>query len=104
MPLPGFEQLIEIILNTDYDEDRYGAASIILNIYPAQLLDKSETLLFNYRNYQSVRNIKVFIKVFHLDEPTNKSPTLGKSFDEISKDFERWKSISDYINKQINVE
>lgn len=97
IPLSGFEKLLDIFFNTDDEEDKYGAASVILDFYPEQLLEESERLILGRHD---LRKLKTFINFFHLDDPANKTPTQGKTTDEILNDYERWMSIAEHISKK----
>lgn len=95
LPLPEFDDLMSIVLDSMYDEDMYGAAAVILDMYAMQLLSISERLILGCGDLKKLRK---FIIVFRLYEPTNKSPTIGKTTEQISENYKRWRAIAQYIN------
>jgi len=101
LPLFGFNQLVELLLKSDIDDNKYGAAAVILDDYCEDLFVKSNEIL-NDKNRK--QNYFDFFKILKLDQPMNRSYILGKSFKEISKDFEKWKELSikvqDYLNNE----
>lgn len=91
IPTPGFEELVDIILTSKNEEDKHGAAAIILEDFCSELLDKSIAIFEDRKNTKKYCG---FFKILHLDLPINRSPVIGKHFNEVSEDFEKWKQIS----------
>lgn len=96
LPLPNFEQLVDIILSSDCNDNKYGAAAIILEDYCDELLIRAQKLLEDEKN---MRNHLQFFKILQLETPINRSCVLGKSHSEVSQDYEKWKDISRQILK-----
>lgn len=94
-PLPELATLFDLVLYSSDDEDVYGAASIILQKYPDELLNKCEYLFAN----STKQVLKRITKVFRLDVLVNRCNVLNKSYDEINSDFNRWKRIYDMAKK-----
>lgn len=46
-PMPSFEKLFHLVLNSADEEDIYGAASVILKRYPDELLKQCEAIAEN---------------------------------------------------------
>lgn len=96
LPLPQFDDLVNIVLNSECKDNKYGAAAIILDEYNDNLLSKCQKILKDKRNAKKYCD---FFKILHLDVPLNRSSTLGKNYKEISEDFEKWKDISEQVLK-----
>lgn len=93
LPALSFNELWYLLLNNNIEENKYGAAQIILNEYPDELLECLQR--FFQGPSPSVNNslIEAF-KILKLDELRNRSNVLGKSYEEIQNDWENWKTIS----------
>lgn len=96
MPLPEFNELFNIILDSDNKEDIYGAAAIIMEVYPDMLLERCEEIVFYCSDNKKIMKLAC---VFKLSDSVNKSPVKGKSFYEILGDYKRWKNIAQYIKE-----
>lgn len=97
LPIPDFQSLFNIALNSKNDEDMYGAAAIILEMYPEKLLDKCEQYINSQP--QSI-DLKKLSELFNLKNPTNRCAIIHKSCTQIISDFERWNKISEAIKRQ----
>lgn len=97
IPLPSFEHLMNIILSSDDEEDVFGSAAIVLKNEPEKLLIWLENNLFDkkYRN-----SYQMLVKLFRLDNPLNRSSTIGKDIAEVNSDYLRWKSIAERIKQK----
>ena len=73
------------------DEDIYGAAAIIIEQFPEELLIQCERVL---RDKKEEVTAKRLIKLFDLCSSINRCPIINKSCEQIQKDFERWKHIA----------
>lgn len=93
MPMPSFETLYALLFSS-CDEDKYGAAAVILASYPYQLLEKCESTLTSEDHGQS----DILIEVFDLTNPVNRCPISGKELSEIELDAERWRRIAVIAN------
>ncbi len=93
IPLPDFIHLIRIIIANSSDEDVFGAAAIIMQQHPEELLEYCENLILDPKRIEEFGKISYVLKLDHL---RNRSPILNKSMQEITADFERWKRISLY--------
>lgn len=96
MPLPEFNELFNIILYSDNKEDIYGAAAIIMEVYPDLLLERCEEIVFYCSDNKKIMKLA---SIFKLSDSVNKSPVKGKSFYEILGDYKRWKNIAQYIKE-----
>ena len=94
IPLPKFNELINIMLDSCLNENKYGAASIILDDYIEELLNISLEILSVNTNIDKYYDM---FKILRLDEPINRSPIIGKNYNDILKDYEKWKYVSDQI-------
>ena len=94
LPLPGFQVLLGLVLHSADSDDMYGAASIILEKYPAELLNHCEIIVTDPKRN---KELEILAKVFKLDLGTNRSPVTHKSYNEIQNDFERWQRIAKLV-------
>jgi hypothetical protein len=91
MPLPNYDELLQMVLHSKQEDDVYGAAAIILNQYPDELLETCEQMSL----CPSVReDFMKLASVFHLHLGFNHSPEIGKTVTEIQKDAQRWRNIA----------
>ncbi len=98
IPVPGFDDLIQIALESDDWQNKYGAAAILLKDYPEQLLAKCETLL---RSSDTAKPYAGFFKDLQLNKPINRSEILGKSLTQVMADYAHWKKLAERINELI---
>jgi len=91
-PLPDVDGLFDIVFYSKDEDDVYGAASVILEQYPDELLQWCERLM----NDRVKRKLFIrFTNLFRLTEGTNKSPILHKTLDQIQADHVRWIKVSE---------
>lgn len=91
VPLPCFSELLQILIESNDFDDIYGAAAIIMEKYPHDLLKYCEELFALSVDKDSVKKL---IKILHLDQCINRSPIQRKTFEEITNDFTRWQEVS----------
>lgn len=91
-PLPNYDELLSVILTSKDSDDIYGAAAIILDRYPEELLDSCEKIFSAGGLFQEVQTLD---KVFNLNSGTNLCPIVGKNWNEIQRDARRWQAIAD---------
>ena len=99
LPKLTFEELFELIFQSNIEENRYGAAAIILKKYSTELLELCMQLINN--NELSKKYLDVF-KILGLNYPSNRSNILGKSYQEINELNEKWREISIKVTSMIN--
>lgn len=97
LPKLNFEQLWGLLLNSSIEENKYGSAFLIESEYPDELLNFLIELFNN--TSQISKSMKEAFKILKLDEVRNRSGVLGKSYNEIQNDFNKWKVISERIAK-----
>ena len=95
IPIPDFNGLVKIILQSKKDDDKYGAAAIILDDYCDELLNKCFKIFEDKKN---TKRYSEFFKILKLQNPVNRSSIIGKHYSQISEDFEKWKTIAGKIN------
>lgn len=95
-PLLGFSELLEIVVESNEQEDVYGAAAIILELYPSDLLKVLERI---YATPESNAMKTKLATVFQLHLSINRSHTQGKRYSEIVADFNRWCAITEVVNR-----
>ena len=94
LPMPGFDGLVEIILHADNDEDRYGAAAVILDDHCDELLDKCLQI---FSEDGDASRYAGFFRTLDLQVPLNRSPILGKHYAQIEEDYNKWKTIAEKV-------
>ena len=88
-PLPSFSELISIILEDNDEDDIYGSAAIILELYPKEFLLYLESIKILTKNIKDKFN-----KVFFLYKPINRTFNVQMSLEEIGIENNRWINIS----------
>ena len=91
-PLPCFDSLFEIALYSTNSEDMYGAAAIILEKFPDELLYKCE-IFMNDRLRKN--EFKKMVDLFNLKSSMNKCSVSGKTCAQIQSDYTRWRRVSE---------
>ena len=95
-PLPNFDILLELALNSKSRDDMYGAAAMILENFADELLCQCETLI-NDRSRK--KEFKRLVELFKLKSATNRCSVVRKTYEQVKSDYCRWKKISDIANK-----
>lgn len=91
-PVLDYDGLLELILSSNQEDDVYGAAAIILDKYPDELLETCEQM---NRSPSKTKEFQKLVSIFHLHLGVNNSPIVGKTVKEIEKDAYRWRAISE---------
>ena len=91
VPLPCCSELLRILIESNDFDDVYGAAAIVIEKYPNDLLKFCEELFVPPINKVSAEKV---VKILHLDQCINRSSIHGKSYEEITNDFTRWEAVS----------
>lgn len=95
-PLGSFNELIKLIFDFD-NEDAYGAASIIEDIYPNEL----KQYLLELMQHQPSRAIKIRLcNLFKLGFPTNRTFNKDYSFEKNDIEYRQWETISKFYSKK----
>lgn len=92
LPLPEFNLLLELALHSTNIEDTYGAAAVILEKYPDELLLQCEQIITDRSRKKDFRKM---VELFMLKEPINRSAVLLKTNCQIQEDHTRWVKISE---------
>ena len=98
-PLPSYSELIHIAMESDDQEDMYGAAAIILEKHTDCLLLFCESL---FDDNVSKQKLDKAAKLFKLELGINRSETNGKTYEEIKIDSDRWIAIGRKIQQLQN--
>ena len=97
-PELDFEELWYLLLNSEIQENEYGAASELLEKYPDKLLMRVEQILDESSVVDLDPKQKRAFLALKLERPLNRSETIGKSYEQISKDSERWVAVSEKVS------
>lgn len=91
-PLPTCDALFDLALHSRDEEDMHGAAAMILERFPCELLRRCEALL---KEQSRAREFQKLAGLFDLKTPTNRCPTANKPYEQIRSDSIRWKRIAE---------
>ena len=95
-PLGSFEELIKIVLDFIDEEDSYGAASIIEDIYPNEL----KQFLLDLMHHQPSSKIKIRLcSLFKLNFSINRTFNKDYSFENNEIEYQEWKKIGEFYSK-----
>ena len=95
-PLPDFDALLELVLYGKNEEDRYGAAAVILEKYPEKLLEECESCMGDETKSSAFKKLA---DMLDLQDPINRCPTANKTHDRVKSEYLRWKSVSEAASK-----
>ena len=96
-PLGTFDELIKLVLDFSDDEDSYGAASIIEDMY----LNELKKYLLELMLHQPSRKIKTRLSnLFKLNFSINRTFNKDYSFEKNEIEFLEWKKISEFYSKK----
>ena len=95
-PLPDFDVLFDIALYNTNSEDMYGAAAVILEKFPDELLCKCEMFI---KDHFRRKEFKKMVDLFNLKLSMNRCSVSGKTYDQIQNDYMRWKMVSEMALK-----
>lgn len=83
-PLPNFDILLELALNSKSRDDMYGAAAMILENFSDELLCQCETLI-NDRSRK--KEFKRLVELFKLKSATNRCSVVRKTYEQVKSDY-----------------
>ena len=95
VPMPSFDELVSIILQSKNEDDKYGAAAVILDDFCDELMEKCFEI---FEDGKDVKKYFEFFRILKLQNPINRSSIIGKHYSEVSKDFEKWKTIAKMVS------
>lgn len=100
LPELTYSELWYLLISSDIQENKYGAAYIIEKNYSDKLLKTVQDLL-NNKELINESVLKGF-EILKLYEVKNRSNIIGKSNKEIERDFKKWEKISKKIEMLLN--
>ncbi|GAA3599960.1 hypothetical protein Q4Q39_11780 [Flavivirga amylovorans] len=94
LPLLSPDELWLLLLESNIDENKRGAAEFLDRLYPFELKTKLKELFkgkdkLNRNLTKRLSNLEV------LRTGTNRDEVTGKSYEEVTKDYQDWKSLKD---------
>lgn len=92
-----FDDLWSLLLASNLEENRLGAASRLLERHPDQLLPRLEALVSSTTRIDS--NTKRALRALELSTPENRSATVGKTIAQITQDADRWRALSEEVRR-----
>lgn len=96
LPLPDYDALLELALHGGETDDAYGAAAVILERYPDELLQSCEALAGDPLAREELQTLA---RLFALEVPINRSPTVHKSTEQVSRDHARWQRLAETVRQ-----
>ena len=97
-PIPSFYTLFELALYSTNREDMYGAAAVILEKFPDELLCQCE---FYMNDCSRKKEFKKLVELFNLKCPINRCTVVMKTNEQIGNDCARWKKVSEMALKPL---
>lgn len=102
LPNLSFDELWRLLVESKIEANRYGAAYVIEKEYPEELLSYLISLLDNFNDNISGSMKEVF-EILGLEEVRNRCETTGKSYEEVNRDYERWKYVSKKVKEILSI-
>lgn len=106
IPLGSFDELMLLALNCDDTEDSYGAAAMILEIYPLELkeylLDYMDQKVSINDSFKRKKLSKKLAQIFRLGRGVNLTINMGMSAEQIDKEYADWCNIALFFKKYAN--
>ena len=99
LPKLCFNDLLELLINSNVEANRYGAATILEEEYPNELLNYLMELLVGSSNFAINEKMKEMFEIIQLKDPRNRCKTIGKHYTEIEDDFIKWRLISEKVKE-----
>ena len=96
LPQLDFQDLWDLLFNSKFKDDRYGAA-VILEAEHAEELNKHILGIFNKQNIEVTKSMIEVFNILHLDRGMNRSEILNKPNEEVTRDWENWKNIAEKV-------
>lgn len=94
LPILPFEELYALVVQSQDDEDSYGAAAMILDRHADRLLEQCERLIGDPSGSAELDRLNRF---FRLEVPVNRCSIRNKTHNEICADHERWKKVAQSV-------
>jgi len=91
LPMLGFEELWELLEKSSIEDNRYGAASVILKDFPDQLLSRAERLM---HRRDTTHEVASAVAILRLGRAENRSDPMGKPPEEVRSDYRRWSAVA----------
>jgi len=98
----SFDELWCLLVESKLEANRYGAAYVILNEYPEELLSYLDSLFDNPNNNIS-DSMKEAFEILGLEEVRNRCETTGKSYEEVNREYEKWKYVSKRVKEILSI-
>ena len=96
-PLGSFDELIKLVLDFTDDEDSYGAAAIIEDMYSNEL----KQYLLEYIHHQPSKKIKTRLSdLFKLNLSINRTYNKDYSFEKNDIEYKQWKRICEFYSER----
>lgn len=96
LPVLGFDDLWFLLMNSQIQENRYGAAYLLEEKHSIKLLN-SLLEIFKDSTHTITDPMKEAFKILRLENARIRGDILGKSLSEIDQEFDKWKHIRDCV-------
>jgi hypothetical protein len=102
IPIPTTNELINIAIKSDLDDEVYAACCTLIDFEESKKQEFRFELIDHLENIDDYSRQKQIIELTKLNLSFNRRATIGKSYDEVSKDYEYYKSIANRSEKLLN--
>lgn len=102
LPKLNFNELWNLLINSNIEENVNGAAHFILVHHPNELKNQLLNVLNNISALQNKLNFIRAIKILKVLDGINISGVFGKTLDEIRRDYSEWKWIGEKSKELIS--
>ncbi len=96
-PIPDFPFLISLASQNVQSDDVFGAASVILEDYPSDLLAHLESIMKTGCDRKTRKHLCF---LFKLDIPLNRTVKPEMPLEETKTEHSRWKKVTEYFNQK----
>ena len=95
LPLPDFDELVDLLLNSDIQMDKSGAALVLVNEeYADRLLVKCLEIIDGDDDLESYSGFFAALKLEKKEGVNpNRSPVMGKRYSQVKEDHENWERV-----------
>ncbi|MDF2531097.1 MAG: hypothetical protein K0Q65_678 [Clostridia bacterium] len=98
----SFDELLCLLVESKLEANRYGAAYVIVKEYPEELLNYLVSI-FDSSNNNISDSMKEAFEILGLEEVRNRCETNGKPYEEVNRDYEKWKYVSKKVKEILSI-
>jgi hypothetical protein len=94
VPMLDFNRLFDLLIHTDDEDNLYGAASVLMDKYAEEVLNKVIEIL---NHEEDLSRYKKAFKALRLEQGMNHSVIVGKSVKEVEADHAKWRFVAERV-------